>query len=317
MMDDRLTRCPHCSTCFIISGADLQQAFGVARCGRCKKIFNAANHLFELGSKQHTVALQPQTQESDTEIQSVATSPQNTEQLHDLPSDHFQSEDIPLGSSLNEEVPNFAHGDDQLSDPQHPTDVTLTAEREDLPPVNSDLHFTAEPDSPPQVKEKTGTQTTHTIPWIPASAAAGLVLLVLILLWSNTRALSQSPGFSGFAEAICSLSSCEHYLASDFDVLEVSQQAIKTESTQTSADLVLNNPTANELPFPAILLELRDERGKVVAELIYQPETYLRGKPFADHMLPPDLPIALTFPINAKAGPFHSFSVHLYPPSQL
>ncbi|OOV86504.1 hypothetical protein BTA35_0213460 [Oceanospirillum linum] len=316
-MDDRLTRCPHCSTCFVISDADLQQAFGVARCGRCKKIFNAANHLFELGSKQHTVAPQSQIEEPDNEIQPVTTSPCNAEQASSLPPEHLQAEDIPLGSPLSEEPPTSVHKENQLTDHQHPNDVALTAEREDLPPISPDLHFSAQADTPPPAKRKVEIPIPRGVPWIPASAAAGLVLLILILLWSNTRALSQSPGLSGFAEAICSLSSCEHYLPSDFDVLEVSQQAIKTEGTQTSADLVLNNPTTNELPFPAIQLELRDERGKAIAEFIYQPETYLQGKPFADQMLPPDLPIALTLPVRAKTNTPHSFSVYLFPSSRL
>ncbi|WP_417598362.1 DUF3426 domain-containing protein [Oceanospirillum sp.] len=317
MMDDRLTRCPHCSTCFVISDADLQQAFGVARCGRCKKIFNAANHLFELGLKQHTVAPQSQIEEPDNEIQSETTSPYTTEQVYSQSPEHVQAEDIPLGSPLSDEIPTTAHEESQLSDHLQPNDATLTAEREDLPPISPDLHFSAQVDTPPQAKRKVEIPIPRGVPWIPASAAAGLVLLILILLWSNTRALSQSPGLSGFAEAICSLSGCEHYLPSDFDVLEVSQQAIKTESTQTSADLVLNNPTTNELPFPAILLELRDERGKAIAEFIYQPETYLQGKPFADQMLPPDLPIALTLPIRVKTSTPHNFSVRLFPSSRL
>jgi len=41
------TQCPHCQTCFRIAEAHLKAAKGQVRCGSCKEIFDATNHLYE------------------------------------------------------------------------------------------------------------------------------------------------------------------------------------------------------------------------------------------------------------------------------
>lgn len=378
MMDDRLTRCPHCSTCFAVSDADLQQAFGVARCGRCKKIFNAANHLFELEADESSFSAEPlQTLSSDDsetlthknkpetepvdpfaetdsdkhqpaalsptetyEKRSVTTSePKQQAPVSDLEKTHpsgsqTQASQVSKAPENAEDLletlpdaPDMMLDDEDLSairearkTPElrhHQLEVSLTADREDdAPGFAADLHFSAEPDHNHQeqpTKAKPSAKTATGLPWIPATLAASLILLILVLLWGNTRTLSQSPGLSGFAEAICGMTGCDHYLPSDFEDLKASQLAIFEINNQLTAELVLNNPTATPLPFPAILLELRDRTGKITTEVLYQPDTYLKGKPFADHILPPELPVALSFPIQAKVSDIENLSVRYYP----
>lgn len=348
MMDDRLTRCPHCSTCFAISDADLQQAFGVARCGRCKKIFNAANHLFELEADDNSVSLASSasaiadTPESFVEQETAPAASHRTEEepasvspdKKSAPADNPQTAaDTPANTEefleTLPDAPDIMLDDNDLSAirdarqapelRQHQLDVSLKADRnDDAPNFNPELHFSAEPDHEPhekKPKEKPVAKNATGLPWIPATLAASLILLILVLLWGNTRALSESPGLSGFAEAICGMTGCEHYLPSDFDELKASQLAIFEVNKQLIAELVLNNPTANPLPFPAILLELRDRSGKIISEIIYQPDTYLKDKPFADHILPPELPVALSFPIQAKISNIENLSVRYYPPA--
>jgi len=199
---------------------------------------------------------------------------------------------------------------------QQASSISLKADRNDgTSTLNNNIHFNAEPDTPQPKKPKLQKDNilANGLPWIPATAAAAIVAVVLLLLWSNTRSLSQSPGFAGFAEALCELSSCDHFLPSDFDSLEATQTEIIQNNTQLFADLLLNNPGKVALPFPAILVELRSSTGKVVAEHLYQPDQYLRGKPFADHILPPDLPVALTLPIEEKIQDLSNFTVLYFP----
>lgn len=47
-MADRVTCCPHCSTSFRITAAQLQSARGAVRCGSCLQIFRATDHLVPL-----------------------------------------------------------------------------------------------------------------------------------------------------------------------------------------------------------------------------------------------------------------------------
>ncbi len=44
-MTSFVTQCPHCSTSFRVSRAQLAAAHGVVRCGACMELFNAARHL--------------------------------------------------------------------------------------------------------------------------------------------------------------------------------------------------------------------------------------------------------------------------------
>lgn len=49
-MADRVTCCPHCSTSFRITDAQLQTAKGAVRCGSCLQIFRALDHLEPLAT---------------------------------------------------------------------------------------------------------------------------------------------------------------------------------------------------------------------------------------------------------------------------
>ena len=46
-MADRITGCPHCSTSFRVTDAQLQTAKGAVRCGSCLHIFKAADHFLD------------------------------------------------------------------------------------------------------------------------------------------------------------------------------------------------------------------------------------------------------------------------------
>mgnify|MGYP000032356155 CR=1 FL=1 len=339
MMDDRLAYCPYCSTIFSISEAELEQAYGVARCGNCKKIFNASTHLLsleEVVSGKVTTPLHPQTST-----------------LHPQAPILDESLDIePLDLKHKEpQVTRYTRKTSKKKKQKQPTSsISLKADRDDEAPILSgNMHFNAEYDTPGSEKSKQwlqddrigvedeskipvnetvskknrvpkedtvskkDTAVLNGLPWIPATAAAAMVAVILLLLWSNTRALSQSPALSGFAEALCQLGRCDHFLPSDFDSLEATQTEIIQNNTQLFADFLLNNPGEVPLPFPAILIELRSTTGKVVAEHLYQPDQYLRGKPFADHILPPDLPVALTLPIEEKIQDLSNFTVLYFP----
>jgi len=211
------------------------------------------------------------------------------------------------------------------TEPEHIEDlsqgfnIALKADRDDeSASLDDQFHFNAEPDTElsATAPHKKGNSQTDGLPWVPTALAAAMVVMIFLLLWGNTRTLSQSPGLASFAETLCELSSCEHLLPSDFDSLAATQQEIVQNNTQLFADLLLNNPNEAPLPFPAILVELRNSSGKVIAEHLFQPDSYLKGKPFADHMLPPDLPVSLTLPIQAKVKDLSNFTVRYYPPAE-
>lgn len=58
-MADRVTCCPHCSTSFRITEAQLQTARGAVRCGSCLQIFRAPDHLLPLPETAATAPATP------------------------------------------------------------------------------------------------------------------------------------------------------------------------------------------------------------------------------------------------------------------
>jgi len=61
------TRCPNCKTKFSVSEAQLQVAQGKVRCGSCKNVFNARQHIYYRSSTSTTEKKQPKTTPSVAE----------------------------------------------------------------------------------------------------------------------------------------------------------------------------------------------------------------------------------------------------------
>lgn len=371
MMDDRLTRCPNCTTCFTISDHQLNQAYGAVRCGRCKKIFNAAHHLMpeaqnaspvtgqaqsrpetaqqqpkaeNLPPQKHEAESDPYTESAYPEAPEAATPASDRTDAVATDSTDLSSENQPTASATEQapERPDEADTDlqtllqQQPDTPElqldaeelkairearrdkgnrpHQMETLLKADRDEAPPkLKESVHLFAETrENPPPPKADTTTQNSRA-PLLAMALAAGLLATLLLLAWANTRTLSQTPGLTDFAEALCQLTPCDHLLPSDFSGLESRQRELITDNGQHQASLILVNPTELPLPFPALLLEFYDASGKVVAEALHQPEQYLDGKPFADGILPIQLPVPLTLPVSHDASPEQTFSVRFLP----
>lgn len=65
-MADRVTCCPHCSTSFRITDAQLKSAKGAVRCGSCLKVFKALDHLTDKAAAPTT---SPSTTEPSARIE--------------------------------------------------------------------------------------------------------------------------------------------------------------------------------------------------------------------------------------------------------
>lgn len=86
-MADRVTCCPHCSTSFRISDAQLQTAKGAVRCGSCLQIFRALDHLLPQAGEQ--------TQPAATEKPSPAPKESAEDQPENSPESSYNKTDSP------------------------------------------------------------------------------------------------------------------------------------------------------------------------------------------------------------------------------
>jgi len=69
------TQCPHCQTCFRIAEAHLKAAKGQVRCGSCKEIFDATNHLYEGVPSENKPPIKPSKIPSEKPTATIDTKP--------------------------------------------------------------------------------------------------------------------------------------------------------------------------------------------------------------------------------------------------
>jgi predicted Zn finger-like uncharacterized protein len=75
------TQCPYCQTCFRVADAHLKAAKGKVRCGSCKEIFDATEHLYEgVPSSDNKIPVKPPATKPQTPAtpKPAATSPEPT-----------------------------------------------------------------------------------------------------------------------------------------------------------------------------------------------------------------------------------------------
>lgn len=386
MMDDQLTRCPHCKTSFLITEADLQRGYGVARCGACLKIFSATSHLFTLEEiEEGSVfgsAITDQDLSSEISIendadQAFATDPLELEQpafeqssIDKTPSTASQAEPKPIqDQQTQDQIPALPLESEASAEPQQQTlapeqrrsaartpvmealDINLEldelrqarnsrplSERIEVEEPNlagpppegfEEVYYNGnaeEADSgltdfdmtpvvpPEQPKEPSKTDILLSKPVIATAAVLSLAILAFLILLGSTRSLSQNPKLNGVVEVLCAISSCSHPLIEDFKPLAATQTSLSQSDNSLIVDFVLENPSENTLPFPGIIVELLNEEGLVVGEQHFQPDLYLRNMPFADHQLPPELPVAITLNVTEPNPQAEDFRLTFIPP---
>lgn len=332
MMDERLTRCPHCKTCFLITEAILQQGLGVARCGNCLKIYNASHHMFELEQGARLPPVQDDAPVSEdpisvSEVPSAHHTDRPSKPQNAIPEPAFNSFEQDQFSPLPE-LSSFELDEDDLGSIRQArkqsaqsaseTDFdealqTLIADPEfHQGHVTENRRFPKESDRIP-LTEQLSIWLKHKL-ILPFALFFSASLVIFIILWANSRLLAQYPALSGLAEGICSLTHCDHLLISDFEQLQAKQMSVvASEGEHLYTEFVLEN-NGEQIRFPAIAITLKNALGEAINEQIFQPDQYLKNKPFADHQLPSGLPISLSFPFPPTEQDVKQFSVLFLPP---
>lgn len=346
MMDDQLTRCPHCKTAFLITDAELKRGGGAARCGACLKHFSASGNLFtlevegaepavpEINASEFESSSQNRSNDSiDGFSQAAAAyeydhSDNSNHQNEFKHGDGFEGLDNPKemesasSDTLDTDDASDSNGSLGIKDnDESKVDASSESNIENQPIESldqSELHLSAEADRPAK-KENTFDSVKDNLKnnksLLTAIALSGIVVISILVLISSTRSLSQYPVLNGVVENLCSVSDCEHPLMADFKPLEYSQLSLSKDLNQTLlVDFVLENSGESTLPFPGIIVELLGVEETVVGQQTFQPDLYLKDMPFPDHRLLPELPVALTLPMPASNKTVNSFRLTFIPP---
>lgn len=283
-MDDNsiITQCPGCLTQFRVTPGQLKLANGQVRCGACLHVFNASQNSLS-PPKPKTV--------SPTINDHPGKAPENSQ-----PPTKPTSLKKPVVTSPKEEVST--------------TKITSTK------PDFSDLNIHAEPvllDAPELAVKK------FPAGWFTACLLAGFLLGFQYLWFNKTDIYWKYPQTRAFLDQLCLQMQCSILPQLSLALIENQKLLITPHPEYEGAiemTLVLINKADSTQPFPALSLEFRDLKGRLVAHKVIEPSNYLDLQHADPLAMPPQQPIQITLEMLSPGTRAVNYQLDLIAPSQ-
>ena len=282
-----LARCPHCATTFRATPEVLKQRAGKVRCGKCRQVFNALDHLVAEAPTptpaptEPPFALTPPPGGADPEPAPPAASPDaeapellaeeapadDTAQIAITPHDETTA---PAEANASAEAP--APGADPLLDDLDHGQIAARETRE----------------APGYSKWAEGTLSSpigsfaepHHTGWLAVVTAVILALMLLVQsvhYWRMEIAMAW-PDARPWLEEACRSANCTVPYPRDASQINLEASELQIDPERGNM-LVLNMTLKNRAPFaqefPAIELTLTDVRDNVVVRRILAPAEWL------------------------------------------
>lgn len=265
-----VTTCPACNASFVVSPEQLSAHKGDVRCGKCKHVFNALNHLVSLPD-DHTDVLE---------------------------TPDFTQPSMQASSEIQEEAPSINASNEEAT-PETTKETTLEASQQTptvIPAFNA-ANFNLNSASGNYTDEATMDLLMNKKPWW-VNVLWGLLALIFLLgialqaiYYLRTDIAAQMPQFKPYLEQACQQIGCEIGLPKHVNLLVIDDSDLQ-EDTQYQGLIRLNTTLLNRAEFaqafPNIELTLTDAQDKVLIRKSFKPEQYLT----------PDIPFAEGIPAN-------------------
>lgn len=239
-----VTTCPACNASFVVSTEQLSAHKGDVRCGKCKHVFNALNHLVSLPDE-------------------------NTESIEIT---DFTQPSIQANSIEHEEEASIE------------TTVEASQQSPTVIPAFNAANFNLNSASSNYTDESTMDLLMNKKPWWVNVlwGLLALILLLAIALQSiynlRTDISAQKPQFKTYLEQACQQLGCEIDLPKHVDLLVIDDSDLQ-EDAQYQGLIRLNTTLFNRAEFaqafPKIELTLTDAQDKVLIRKSFKPEQYL------------------------------------------
>ncbi|MBU3069101.1 DUF3426 domain-containing protein [Aestuariicella sp. G3-2] len=148
-MADRVTCCPHCSTSFRISDAQLQTAKGAVRCGSCLQIFRALDHLLPQPGQQAqpAAAEQPSPAPQESAEPQPESTPQPPAEKPEPPAEAEQSALDTEEPIANHEEPLASHEEPSAVEPEDASTHSIDSTESDDEDEDEDADRLTQQDS--------------------------------------------------------------------------------------------------------------------------------------------------------------------------
>lgn len=272
-----LARCPHCETIFRAEPEALKQRAGQVRCGKCREIFNALDHLLAEAPAQ-----------PPTPLPTFSLTPPPSPEDDPAPADLIRNETL---AALPDDAPAAE------SQPDTTDGAALAVSPDDTPPEAADplLDSTDEAAiAARETREASGyskwAENTLSTPvahfneprtgWLTVVSAVvlGLMLLIQSVYYWRTDIAQRWPDSRPWLEEACQSANCTVPYPRDASLinLEASELQIDPErGGMLVLHMTLKNRAAYPQAYPSIELTLTDTQDDVVVRRILTPEEWL------------------------------------------
>ncbi len=320
-MEQLATQCPHCSTQFRVTLAQLELRDGKVRCGSCREVFNGIDTVFEYTGEPTTAP------SADSEAQDFS----NRMTLFDVGTPG-STKNAASGSNMQEELDALSRAiADLQSKPWAPSSTTERTDFAEEPSASSGMASTAE-EPPGFVKQarqqERSARGRRVMLWI------GIPLLLLALAaqlsWMfRNEIAARSPQAGKLLRAACARLHCEIKLPLNLEQLSLSasrlEQAPPAESANSAAAngsdaavpmtliALLQNSADTAQTWPALEVTLRDSDGTLLVRKIFLPNTYVTPNELPDGM-PARSEREIRLPLALTGEPSAGFAVSIFYP---
>ncbi len=269
------TRCPHCQTRFRVTAAQLALREGLVRCGACRTIFNASEHLLNQPAEAEVEAVVATDEEADGRMT-----------LIDFGS--LRAGQPAVTSNMQDELDALskAIADLQAKPWREPPPQELTAQHDEAP--------ASEPTPPPAFVEEARQRSRRAARWrwllwlgLPLLLAA---LAAQLGYFFRDEIAARSPEAGRYLRAACARLGCQIALPRHIDLLSLESshlQEVPGQEAQYALTALLRNQSDTAQAWPSLDLQLRTEAGQLLVRKVLEPVNYLNAaelkKGFAAH----------------------------------
>ena len=275
MTAPRVTSCPHCSTSFRVTQAQVEAANGSVRCGSCLQVFHAEDNFDkneaqeagpavkkEFSTSTRPEELQPDTQVTPAPAKSVA---------HHGPFSTYDSE------------PEFTVSEESASKHESLDEIDSVLDQLD----QNEINFSESEFKKNKWKKKL---------FLAATATFFSALLLLQFAWFQRSTLSLNPKFRPSYNILCQILTCKLPPLVNIEAIKSVQLLVRSHPDNSGAllvDTVMINNAYHPQPYPVLHLSFTDINGNLVANRAFTSSEYIGGELAGSKEMPAGQPIRL------------------------
>ena len=344
MSASALTRCPGCSTVFRITAEQLVLREGQVRCGQCRAVFDANDHLVAeervdvmppadepeappapVPGVEAPIVEPPQPERREVEP-AIVEAPKTDEAASDTPvveppavetADESTAAETPVAPAAAETPPEPADAEA----PVESADATTTAEPVLAKTAPTDTPAVEMPvvERPPRYEWKPRKPVRERPALLYAAAALALVvaLALQLVLDYGDRLAAHAPFTRPILASACSLLGCTVAPLHDAAALSIDASDLQADPAHRGLlhlSATIRNRAAYPIAYPYLELTLTDASDQIVARRALAPREYVGGTANASAGIPGNGESVVRIFIDASATSQAGYRLYLFYP---